>query len=308
MHLRAVGCALLLAAAGARAGELSDRYSALIRALDAGDPRSFCTARAGLRERLPKADETDAAAMFRAFRAFYGDGVRTTYRRFRAAAGPFERDLLAWTMTSGPVGVEEYLDRNPPARQALGAWTGCGFRITEAEGELYPAGDAGIFVEFARFLPPDLAAYVAFRNREDAEEWLGDAHIRIGWGDLLRRLSRWESFARRFPALEETAAEIEPEIARLAELFFFGAGNSPVCDRPSRKIMPAVVESWSALAGHASPSRYRELAVELVKRLPAAGGRITAAERPLFDKAGLGKAFDDWWRRYAPRATNRAGN
>lgn len=299
--------ALLLLAGGARAGELGGRYSSLIVGLDSSDPRSYCAARAGLREWLPQAGEADAAAMFRAYRAFYRDGVGATYRRFQAAAEPFARDVLRWAVASGPAGAEEYLDRNPAVRQALGAWIECGFRITEQEGELYPAGDAAVFMEFARFLPRDLAAYVAFRNREDAQEWLGDAHIRIPWGDLLRRLSRWESFARRFPALEETANEVEPEIARLGGFFFFGVSNSPVYDRPARRIRREVTESWRALAEHGSPSRYRELAAALVNRLPAADGRITAAERPLFVKAGLGRAFDDWWRRYAPRTANGAG-
>ena len=119
-----------------------------------------------------------------------------------------------------------------------------------------------------------------------------------GYGDLsmdgaLRRihLSRAFTCYQMVTLLEETPLEVEPQIRRLAWLFFFGVDNTPSYGFSDGRIEPELVDAWRRLATLDRGSSYRELARGLVARVRVHGGRIEAADGVLFQRHGFENEF-----------------
>jgi hypothetical protein len=256
---------------------------------------------------MPQAGPNDRTAMFRAFREFYLAAPQRTGRLFTVTVEPFSRDVMDWLSKGdrGPtVAIARLLEQRGDIRKAVARWTGCGFSIYEGEGDLYPGLAPATITEFAHYLPADLEEYLFFRAREDAQPVVEDASLQVSWEELRKTLARWETAARRYPKLEETRLEVEPQIRRLAWLFFFGVDNTPSYVFPDGRIEPELVDAWRRLATLDRGSRYRELARELVARVRVHSGRIEAADGALFQRHGFENEFRDWWRWYRYRMDN----
>lgn len=280
LHL---ACLYSVCAAGLLAGVQADGYRGEIEKLDATRPESVCQARTALRQRMPKADIVDRAAMFRAFREFYLRTMQSSTARFADAIRPFHAEL-------------EDLKRKPEVRQVTAPWSVCGFTFDESEGELYPEQDSATFAEFLPQLPADLAEYTRFRARELAQKVGGDATLALSWEQLRERLARWEDFSRRHPSMPETPSELAPAIRNLADSLFFGEDNTWTFDLQNGRINGDVVAAWRRLAALNRMSHYQALAAEMVVRLKKHDGRITEDERALFARFGMADSFDLWWR------------
>lgn len=297
----------LLSLAALSGATLTATYRSRLTALDTRFPESVCEARTALRALMPQAGPDDRTTMFRAFREFYLASPRQTLLLFTVTVEPFSRDIMIWLNKSGDgsaSGMAGLLEQRADIRKTLGRWLGCGFSIYEGEGDLYPGLDSVTITEFAHYLPADLEGYLWFRAREDVETIVYDAGLWLSWEELRKTLTRWESAAQRYPKLEETKLEVEPHIRWLAWLYFFGVSNTPSFDFTSGQIDPELIDSWSRLAALDRGSRYRELAGELVARVGAHGGRIQAADGPLFERFGFATEFLEWWRRYRYRMDN----
>ncbi len=299
--MRLAALALLFAATLA-AGDNSEHYRGQLKNLDSANAQSTCTARALLRDWMPKSDVADRAGMFRSFRAFYLDAVQSSAASFAAAMQPFVREIMDWLEKGQSFETaRRQMERRPDIRRAAAPWFDCGFTFSAAEGDLYPAQDSATLLEFVPRLPPTLASYIRFRAREDAQEVGGDAALALSWEQLRQRLLRWESFARGHPQLPETSAEIQPAIRGLAESYFFGEDNTPTFDGQTGRIAPALVASWKHLATLDRESRYASLAAALLASLDGHHGQFAKDDRALFARFGLADGFDDWWRRYSTR-------
>jgi hypothetical protein len=253
---------------------------------------------------MPQAGPDDRTAMFRAFREFYLAAPQRTGRLFTLTVEPFSRDVMDWLGKGdrGPTeAVARLLEQRGDIRKTVGRWIECGFSIYAAEGDLYPGLAPATITEFARYLPPDLEEYLWFRAREDAQPVVEDAALQVSWEELRKTLARWEAAARSHPKLGETRLEVEPQIRRLAWLFFFGVDNTPSYDSSDGRIDPELIDSWRRLATLDRGSRYRELARELVARVRVHGGRIEAADGALFGRFGFDQEFRNWWRWYRYR-------
>ena len=304
--LRVISIALVSLAAVSGA-TLTATYRYRLTTLDNRLPESVCEARTALRTLMPQAVPEDRTAMFRAFREFYIAAPRNTLPLFTVTVEPFSRDILDW-LGKGRGGavleVAKLLEQRGDIRKAVGRWIECGFSIYAAEGDLYPGVAPATITEFAHYLPADLEEYLLFRAREDAQPVVEDASLQVSWEELRRTLARWETAARRYPKLEETRLEVEPQIRRLAWLFFFGVDNTPSYGLLDGRIEPELIDSWRRLATLDRGSRYRELARDLVARVRGRGGRIEAADSALFERFGFGTEFLEWWRRYRYRVDN----
>jgi hypothetical protein len=286
-------------------GDYAGRYRDQLNNLDATRPESVCEARTMLRSWMPQADPGDRADMFRAFRASYLASISSTGPRFSEAMQPFSGEILDWLSKSESVeAVQKLMERNQNIRRAAAPWLGCGFSIAAAEGTLYPKIDPAALSEFAVPLPPDLASYIRFREREDAQDLVGDACLQLSWEQLRERLVRWEALASSYAQLPETASEVQPEIRRLAGFYFFGVDNTPTYEFRTGRIEVALVASWGRLAALGRESRYAGLAAALVPRLKEQDGRITEGELSLFERFGLGAEFGLWWRWFQFRMNN----
>ena len=278
-----LACLSSMCAAGLLAAEPADRYRSELEKLDATRPESVCVARTALRQSMPKAGIADRAAMFRAFREFYLGAVQSSASRFEEVMRPFNAQL-------------EDLKRRPEVRRAAVPWSDCGFAFDEEEGTLFPEQNSATLLDFVPQLPADLAQYVRFRARELAENLGGDATLALSWEQLRERLARWEDFARRHPTMPETPSELDPAIRNLADSLFFGEDNTWTFDLQSGRIKADVVAAWNRLATLNRTSRYQALAAEMVVRLRKDDGKITADDRALFARFGMGDSFDLWWR------------
>jgi hypothetical protein len=291
----------LISLAAVSGATLTATYRYRLAALDSRLPESVCEARTALRTLMQQAGQEDRAAMFRAFREFYLAAPRKTGMLFTLSVEPFSRDILDWLSKGdgGPtLAVSRLLERRGDIRKAVARWTGCGFSVDAAEGDLYPGLVPATITEFAHYLPADLEGYLWFRAREDAQPVVEDAALQVSWEELRKTLTRWEAAARRYPKLEETPLEVELRIRWLAWLYFLGVSNTPSFDFKSGRIGPELINSWSRLATLDRGSRYRELAGELVARVRSHGGRIEEADGALFERYGLGKDFLEWYRWY----------
>lgn len=297
----------LVSLAAVSGATLTATYRYRLTALDTRLPESVCEARTALRTMMPQAGPSDRTAMFRAFREFYLAAPQTTGRLFTLTVEPFSRDILDWLSKGdgGPtLAVSRLLEQRGDIRKAVGRWIECGFSIYAAEGDLYPGLVPATITEFAHYLPPDLEEYLWFRAREDAQPVVDDACLQISVEELRRTLARWEAAAKRYPKLEETPLEVEPEIRHLAWLYFFGVENTPSYISSNGRIDPKFIDSWSRLAALDRGSRYRQLARELVARVAAHGGRIEEADGALFERYGFEREFRNWWRGYRYRMDN----
>jgi hypothetical protein len=245
--------------------------------------------------------------MFRAFRELYIAAPVRTLSLFTSAVKPFSADVMAWLSNGGggsALKIAGLLEQRVDIRKAVGRWIDCGFSIYAGEGDLYPGLDSATITEFAPYLPPDLEGYVWFRAREDAQMVVDDAALQVSWEELRKTLARWEAAATRYAQLEETPLEVEPEIRRLAWLYFFGVENTPSYESSDGRIKPEHIDSWSRLASLDSGSRYQGLARELVLRVTAHGGRIVEEDGALFERYGFEKEFRNWWHWYRYRRDN----
>jgi hypothetical protein len=160
----------------------------------------------------------------------------------------------------------------------------------------YVTTEPAALVEFATDLPKDLADYVRFRAREDAEPVVGDAALQLSWEQLRERLVRWEVFARTHPRLPETRTEVQRPITLLAEFYFFGTDNTWSYKLPSGRIEPGLRDSWRNLATMNGDSYYKALAAELLPRLDAHDGKLVREDRALFEKFHFAGEFGNWWK------------
>jgi hypothetical protein len=297
----------LVSMAALSGASLTAAYRYRLTTLDNRLPESVCEARAALRTLMPQAGPTDRTGMFRAFREFYLAAPQRTGRLFTVTVEPFSKDILDWLGKGNggsPLAIAKLLEQRGDIRLAVGRWIECGFSIYAAEGDLYPGLAPTTIMEFAHYLPADLEEYLRFRAREDAQPVVEDAALQASWEELRKTLARWEAVARRYSKLEETPLEVEPQIRRLAWLFFFGVDNTPSYGFPDGRIEPELVDAWRRLATLDRGSRYRELARELVARVRVHGGRIEAADGALFERHGFENEFRNWWRGYRYRMDN----
>jgi len=254
-----------------RADDFPALYRKQLSSLDAKQPESVCAARTALRKWMPQADIVGRAAMFREFRRFYLESPQTTNAQFEEVT----RSLAA-----------------PEIRRAAAPWLKCGLAIGEGEGMTFPEPDPKALLEFAPQLPADLAAYIGFRAREDAQSIGGDAALALSWEQLRSRLGRWEEFARRYPRLDETSSEVQPAIRILASSYFFGEDNTWTFDSATGRIKPALISSWRNMAAQDRQSRYHDLAAALSRN----GGKLAATDGALFAPYGLEEEFERWWK------------
>jgi hypothetical protein len=265
--------------------------------LSASGPEAVCAARDALRVSMLTASVDQRAAQFRAFRSLYLKSVQGTEPEFWRVMAPYRDVVETFIMNSqGPDPVRALLKARPDIEKAGAAWFRCGYTVEEGEGDLYPAAEPGALLEFAGRLPEDLASYVRFRAREDAQKIGGDAALMLSWEELRARLARWETFAWSYPKLPETASEVQPEIRSLARLYFLGIDNTPTFDFYSGRIDGKVIASWKVFAREDKGSRYHSLAVALLARLADDDGRLTERDADLFAQAGMQEEFNSWLR------------
>jgi hypothetical protein len=291
MHRFRVVLPLIAAAAMLNGAEFADRYHNRLQSLDAALPQSVCAARDTLREWMSLANEDDRAAMFREFRDYYLRSPQNTQRSFEKMVEPFGGD-------------QADLSRRELVR-VLEPWTNCGLKFENEEGMWNVATEPGGLAEFAANLPKDLADYVRFRAREDAQTIGGDAALALSWEQLRERLMRWETFARSHPWLTETRTEVQRAVSLLAELYFFGADNTRSYQLTSGRIERELRNSWRNLAAMNGDSYYKGLAVALLPGLAAHDGKLVREDRVVFEKFHFAEEFDNWWKSYQFSVNNK---
>jgi hypothetical protein len=119
-----------------------DSYLHELRNLDNSRPESVCISRDSLHGLVAKANESERAEMFRAFRAFYIHSVDMTSPAFSAAMDKYIIDYEHWLMKSdGACSLANLLRERPDIAKAGSSWFECGFLMYDSEGSLYPVDD-----------------------------------------------------------------------------------------------------------------------------------------------------------------------
>jgi hypothetical protein len=258
--------------------DFADRYHVRLQSLDGTRPQSVCQARETLRQWLFLANEDDRAAMFRELRDYYARSPQNTQPSFEKIIEPFggDRADLSRRELAGP----------------LEPWTKCRLKFENEEGMWNVVTEPDALIEFAPDLPKDLADYVRFRAREDAESVGGDAALALTWEQLRERL------------VIETRTEVQRAVTLLAEFYFFGTDNTRSYELTSGRIEPELRNSWRNLAAMNADSYYKPLAAALIPRLDAHNGKLVWEDRALFEKFHFSEEFDNWWKWSQAQLTN----
>ncbi len=225
-----------------RPGTPLEAYEIRLSKLDRSVVRSIAEARKQFQEAFRAAGSETQVNAFRRFLAFYRDVISQTNAEFPRRkdlqkalnavtdeTGSHSSPLSALAKSTKP-GASRLKAAYQRELAELAEYRRCGIDFAESEGDWYLQEDVDFVLETAAPLKGEYHEYLAFYAREHRKRVVEDGGLMMSWGDLGRRISRWERFAAAHSSLKETRTAIEPELARMMSWYLVGTDNSPAYD------------------------------------------------------------------------------
>lgn len=281
-----------------RPGNPLEAYEIRLSKLDRSVVQSIAEARKQLQEAFRAGSETQVNA-FRQFLAFYRGVIRQTHVEF-SHRKDLHKALFAVTEETGsrssPLSALAKSTKPGASRlktayqrelAELVEYRRCGIDFAESEGYWYLQEDLDFLLETAAPLKGEYREYLAFHAQEHRKPVVEDGGLLMSWGDLGRRISRWECFAAAHPSLKETRTAIEPELGRMMSWYVVGIDNSPAYDFSKKGvIVPELLRSYDAFLRDNKDSRFFDLINKISASLKTSRGRINTDVLTLLKNAG----------------------
>lgn len=150
-----------------------------------------------------------------------------------------------------------------------------GYKLETMEGMYYPVVNYTEYDRYARYVKPDIAAYIRIRTQETVKPSSGDAALLISWGDVVKRALEREQFLDAYPVSNRREAVQELlEISRMQ--LFYGLNNTPLFDYESGQIHPDALAAYqAALKQGTGDSKLLALLEQFLDVVKSNGGKRT---------------------------------
>ncbi|MEN6536947.1 MAG: hypothetical protein ABFD89_25055 [Bryobacteraceae bacterium] len=276
-----------------------ERYQNWLSKLDRSRVQSIPAARKQFIEEFSTANAEAQVDAFRKFLVFYRNVIRDNDAEFHGKKD-LQKVLTAVTDETGsrssPLSALAKSTKPGASRlkaayqrelAELAEYRRCGIDFAESEGDWYLQEDLDFLLETAVPLKGEYHEYLAFYAREHRKRVVEDGGLMTSWGDLGRRISRWERFAAGHPSLAETRTTIEPELGRMMSWYLVGTDNSPAYDFSKKgAIVPELLRSYDTFLRDNKESRYFDLINKIRASLKTSRGSISKDVLALLTGAG----------------------
>ncbi|MEM4261098.1 MAG: hypothetical protein QXG00_07690 [Candidatus Woesearchaeota archaeon] len=139
----------------------------------------------------------------------------------------------------------------------------CGIKISGDDVDGYYLDENFDFlIDMTQNYQFDLAEFIRFMKEEVSPIQI-DAGLQISWEELRKKIIRFETFARKYPNLQETTKEIEPNLKWFLSIYLAGLDNSPVFDWESNKLDNELKKSYETFLKENKASSYYSVIKEL---------------------------------------------
>ncbi|MDT3424807.1 hypothetical protein J2Z22_000319 [Paenibacillus forsythiae] len=115
---------------------------------------------------------------------------------------------------------------DPGVRALLTETFAYGYKLETSEGMYYPVMHYEGFKPFKPYIGKDIAAYIDLMAVDSNKPALSDAAIVISWDELINRGLALESFVKKYPKSNRTAA-VNDRMKLVRTFVFYGSNNTP---------------------------------------------------------------------------------
>jgi hypothetical protein len=194
-------------------------------------------------ERIPEAPVAAADKMVSGLLAYYEDDIARVEKAFEPA------DVQAALMTAEwPVTLENAAQIGDERIRALTLDTlQGGYKLTMAEGYIFPLVDYGSWMRHAARLSPELADYIGLLALESDQPSVVDAGLTVSWDELGGRALQAETYLRTYPDAE-AYAEVQKLFERYMAVYLQGVDNTPIYSYEGYRLSEEVEASYRKLA------------------------------------------------------------
>jgi len=141
----------------------------------------------------------------------------------------------------------------------------CGYRIETAEGTFFPIIDYSIYLAYAGYVSPDIAAYHKLMAAESDKVPAKDAALVITWDEVVERALNMEKFLDEYGDSPRVDA-VENLYLKYITFTYFGLNNTPLYEYGSKKMRTDAKEAYlKAISSNTSGSG--DISSEYIKQL-----------------------------------------
>jgi len=166
-----------------------------------------------------------------------------------------------------------------------------GYKLTMAEGYVFPQVDYGAWASRASQLTPEVADYMALRALETDQPTVVDGGMVIGWDELASRALQAERYLRDYPDTE-VYEEVQTLLERYLAVYLQGVDNTPIYDFESLTLLEEVEASYRKLAAEHPDSAAAAVTSGYLALLDARGGQIFAGKE---HSSGVAPEIVSYW-------------
>lgn len=155
---------------------------------------------------------------------------------------------------------------DPALKDALQAVSDRGYKIIVPEGMYEAVIDYGVYREFEKYLPPDIAAYIEIMAAESGGRMAEDGAIIIPLEEVYARALACESFETGYPDSVKRD-DVKALYCRYINAYFYGLNNTPAFDYESNKLSREFLDSYQKAPAETSGSNLENATVGYLKIL-----------------------------------------
>jgi len=250
------------------AAQLLEEYDRLLA--EAGQAKDIV---AFIDDRMPEAPVEAADTMARRLLDYYEQDLTRVEQAFETA--DVQAALLAadWPIT--PESAAAIADER--IRTLVEDTLRGGYKLTMAEGYIFPQVDYGAWSRHASQLTPEVADYMALRALETDQPTVADGGLIISWDELGSRALQAERYLRDYPEAE-VYEDIQTLLERYMAVYLQGVDNTAIYDFESLTLLDEVKASYKKLVDEHPNSAAASVTSGYLALLDARGGQIFAGK------------------------------
>lgn len=193
-------------------------------------------------EHIAAVSRTNAEIMIRGLKDYYSRTLYRTQDRFSETSFQMALHELEWPVT---IESAEQLQDEQWKRMLTRAFEG-GYKLTAAEGDIYPIVDYAAFQRFRPYISAGLAEYIELLAMESSVSSVSDAAIVVSWDELGRRLLQVERYLKEHVEADDFE-DAKGLYMRYLSVYLIGVDNTPSYDFLTGKLLAEVKQSYQEL-------------------------------------------------------------